>query len=175
MAKTGIMAVLGLCLAVSLPPLGANAQGLAGPYLAAIQADIRNDYEAAARFYPQALAADPKNPVLLRGTLTSFIAKGDVHGAAAIAQRIFEVLPGDQIAALVLAADAVRKGDFAATEKLLENDTLQLNNLLRGLLLGWSQMAQGKAVAAAEQFDRPEPGAGDTCAIQQGAGTGHGR
>ncbi|MFQ5624745.1 MAG: tetratricopeptide repeat protein [Paracoccaceae bacterium] len=152
MARRRVLPALGLLLAAFLVPGAAAAQGLAGPYLAAIEADARNDYAAAARFYPKALVADPGNPRLLRGTLTSFVAKGDVTGAAAIARRILEIAPHDQFAGLVLVADALHLEDYPKAEELLRNENVQMNELLRSLLLGWTLMAEGRATAAQERF-----------------------
>ena len=42
--------------------LPAGASSLSGAYLAAMQADFRNDYGDAALYFDRALALDPENP-----------------------------------------------------------------------------------------------------------------
>ena len=43
----------------------AASPSLSGAYLAAMQADFRNDYAAAADYYDRALATDPENVGLM--------------------------------------------------------------------------------------------------------------
>ncbi|MDA9789751.1 hypothetical protein N9B69_02035, partial [Amylibacter sp.] len=86
------------------------SQGLAGAYLAGNQANRDNNYDQAAKFYAQALARDPNNPYLLQNGLLAFVGKGDVDRAVAIAQKIASGQFGSQLANLVLASDAIKKG-----------------------------------------------------------------
>ena len=59
LALSGAVLTIGLTLAA--PPRLAAAASLSGAYLAAIQADIRNDYPVAADYYRRALFLDPDN------------------------------------------------------------------------------------------------------------------
>ncbi len=147
-------AVLALLIAgAALLPAAAGAQGLAGPYLAAMQADFRNDYAAAARYYARALARDPKNVGLMQDTVVARIAAGDLEEALALAGALAEAMPDNQIAGLVLGADALGRGDYAAAAKLLSAETLGLNPLLDGLVSGWIAVGREDFEAARARFD----------------------
>lgn len=148
-------AALALLLAGAalLPAGGAGAQGLAGPYLAAMQADFRNDYVAAAEHYARALARDPENVGLMQNALVARIAAGDFEAALALARDLVAAAPGDQIAALVLGADALGRGDYARAAELLSPETLGLNPLLDGLVSGWIAVGREDFEAAKARFD----------------------
>ncbi|HLS58588.1 MAG TPA: tetratricopeptide repeat protein [Paracoccaceae bacterium] len=147
-------AALTLLLAGSaVLPGGAGAQGLAGPYLAAILADFRNDYVAAAEHYARALARDPGNVGLMQNTLVSRIAAADFEGALALAADLAAAAPDNEIAGLVLGADALGRGDYEAAAELLSAETLGLNPLLDGLVSGWIAVGREDFEAAQARFD----------------------
>jgi tetratricopeptide (TPR) repeat protein len=129
------------------------SQGLAGAYLAGNQANRENNYDEAARFYAEALARDPNNPYLLQNALMSFVGKGDVSRAVAIATKVASGQFGSQLADLVLAADAIKKGDFSEAKAILEDGEDRFSPLMFGLLLGWVELGDGRMTAAVEQFD----------------------
>lgn len=64
-------------IAAALIPM-APLRGMAdaGAYLAARQAGGANDFASGARYFVQALASDPANPLLLESALTSYLALG---------------------------------------------------------------------------------------------------
>ncbi len=99
-----------LLAAAALP---AAASSLSGAYLAAMQADLRNDYAEAADYYDQALALDPANIGLLTNAVVGRVAMGDVAAARPLADRLDKADPGNQVAALVRLGDALGDGDFA--------------------------------------------------------------
>ena len=78
-------ALAALLAAVALP---AAASSLSGSYLAAMQADFRDDYVEAAAYYDQALALDPANVGLLTNAVVSRMAMGDVATARPLADRL---------------------------------------------------------------------------------------
>jgi len=57
------LATIALGSALILTAPTAQAQGLAGPYLAAVQASYRNDYVTAAQFFTEAVANASERPV----------------------------------------------------------------------------------------------------------------
>lgn len=87
-----------------------HAQGVAGPYLSARQAEARGDIGEAARLYAETLARDRDNEDVLERAMIHQIAAGLVPDGIALARRYEEVKPGHHLGVLALAADALRKG-----------------------------------------------------------------
>ncbi|MEO0912923.1 MAG: tetratricopeptide repeat protein [Pseudomonadota bacterium] len=143
------------CVAAGLLLGGAasHAQGLAGPYLAASQADLRNDYDAAAGFYAQALVRSPENRALLQNGLVAHIASARFDGAETIAARILAVEPSNQVGALMKLAIALKAGAYDSAEAIAGNDDFRLNPLFAGLLMGWIAVGEGDYDAATAAFD----------------------
>ncbi|EEB70363.1 tetratricopeptide TPR_2 [Ruegeria sp. R11] len=95
-------------LAAALPlPSIAQADGLAGSYLAARAATLDSDFEASADYYNRALVRDPQNPLLMEHVVFARLALGDVAGAAPVAARLWELGARSQVANIVMAADTV--------------------------------------------------------------------
>jgi len=137
-------------------PLGASlasAQGLAGPYLAAVQASYRNDYVTAAKFFSEAVMSDQDNTYLLQNAVMNNIVAGSFDRAVPLATRLSELDADRQIAGLVLIADAVAKEDFEAALGFLEDDSFGFNTLVKGLLSGWVKAGLGDIEAAQVSFD----------------------
>ncbi len=131
----------------------AGAQGLAGPYLAASQADFRNDYDAAAGYYAQALLRSPENRSLLQNGLVAHIAAGRLEGAETIAASLLEVEPSNQVGALMKLAIALETEAYDAAGAITANEEFRLNPLFAGLLEGWIDVGEGDFTAAKEAFD----------------------
>lgn len=151
-----IAVVMGVAVALSSTMEGgapAQAQGLAGAYLAGNQANRDNNYEQAARFYTEALARDPNNPYLLQNALLSFVAKGDVERSIAIARKIQGGQFASQLADLVVTAQAIREGDFSEAQAVLTDSADIFSPLLTGLLSGWVALGDGQMTVAADRFD----------------------
>jgi tetratricopeptide (TPR) repeat protein len=143
-------AVVAAALGAAVP---APASTLSGAYLAAMQADFRNDYAAAADYYDRALDADPGNVGLLVNAVVTRVALGDVPGARALADRLAERDPANQAAALVRLADALAAEDFAAAEAALAAPGEEANPLLSGLIAGWIEVGRDNFAGAQERFD----------------------
>ncbi len=145
-------AVLGLALLSAAP--AAHAASLAGPYLAAMQADFRNDYVAASRYYGRALAGDPNNIGLIQNAVVTNVAAGQIAAALALADRLDAAMPGNQVAALVRIADAFANEDYERAETLTEAAPAnELNTLLAGLVSGWAAVGDEAFPLALERFD----------------------
>ncbi|QHQ37022.1 tetratricopeptide repeat protein [Algicella marina] len=143
------------CVAATLT-LGvgtASAQGLAGPYLAATQADFRNDYEAAADFYSRILLHDPQNRAILQNALVAHIAAGRFDGAESVAARLLSAEPSNQVAGLMKLTIAIREGATGTAEAILRNPEFRFNELFSGLLLGWVAVSEGNFAKATEAFE----------------------
>lgn len=138
----------------SFAPLAAplGAETLAGSYLAATQADYNNDYVAAALYYGRALADDPENLSLLQSTLLAYLGEGDMKQALSIAGRMQKLNSKSQLAQLLVLADDIRKGDFAAANGIFKGGA-QFSPLLDGLVEGWVDVGMGRMTDALAQFD----------------------
>jgi tetratricopeptide (TPR) repeat protein len=146
----------GACLAAALgaAPNALPASSLSGAYLAAMQADFRNDYAAAADYYAKSLLADTDNVALLQNAVAVRTALGDVPGAAGLATQLVDALPENHLAALVVAADALAREQFdAAAAALDEAGDEVINPLLGGLLSGWIEVGRQDFAAAQKRFD----------------------
>jgi tetratricopeptide (TPR) repeat protein len=131
----------------------AAATGLSGAYLAAMQADFRNDYTEAAAYYDRALAIDPENVGLLINAVVSRVAMGDVTASRVLADRLEAADPGNQVAAIVRLSDFLAAGDFAAAAQVVDGAGEALNPLLAGLLAGWIAVGREDFDAAQARFD----------------------
>lgn len=143
-------AVLAAALAM---PSASAAQGLAGPYLAAMQADFRNDYAAASDYFMRAMRADPDNFALLQNAVVAHVAAGDLAEAVELADRLAEGMPENQVAAVVELAEALRAGDFESAAERAEAAGATLDPLLSGLLTGWIAVGREDFEAAVSRFD----------------------
>ena len=130
-----------------------NAEGLAGSYLAASQANFDNNYEEAARYYTRALVQDPENLGLMQNALLAILAKGDVDQGVAIARRMESLGAESQLAQLVLLAEDIRKGDFTKANEYFEKGN-EFSPLLDGLVQGWIFLGMGQMSDALARFDK---------------------
>jgi Flp pilus assembly protein TadD len=142
---------LAALLGASAMPVGAAS--LSGSYLAAMQADFRDDYVAAAGYYDEALALDPANVRLLTNATVTRVALGDLAAARPIADRLEAADPNNQVATLVLLGDTLAKGDFATASTMLTKAGSTVNPLLGGLLAGWIEVGREDFPAAQARFD----------------------
>ncbi len=111
--------VSGVALAAVMSANGASAEGIAGPYLAAKQAEARGDVAAAAQYFTEALALDSDNQPIMERAMIHDIAAGNVPAAIALARRLEAAQPGHHLGVLALAVDGLKKGEPEAVRKLL--------------------------------------------------------
>ncbi len=110
-----------------------------GNYLAGRHATTMRDFDAAAGYMSKALSEDPHNPVLLRQAYRLRIAKGDIAGSRALAERIVAADKAAPLANLGLVVEDAKAGRFAAAEKRLAGIPLQgLNSFFVPLLRAWT-------------------------------------
>ena len=131
----------------------AFAESFSGAYLAAVQADIRNDYVASSQYYSEALQRDPQNPLLLQSAMVAHVAAGNIDAAVAVARAMQQTEPDNQIIGLVLLADALSASDFATAKEILASEGYALNPLLADLAKGWVEIGLGNPDAANAQFE----------------------
>jgi tetratricopeptide (TPR) repeat protein len=144
------------CLAAGVALLGVSAKAIAamevdepptlsGSYLAARSADVARDIQAAAGFYGEALADDPKNPALVERVLILKLASGDVDQAFGPAEKLIEIDNGNPIARLALAMRSIKQKDYASVSASLATVAkAPLATLTIGLINAWIDFADGK-------------------------------
>ncbi|HJS87613.1 MAG TPA: tetratricopeptide repeat protein [Acetobacteraceae bacterium] len=118
--------------------------GVYGDFLRARFATARSDSATAAEEYLRALEQAPGQADLLRQAFhaSALSARPEATGLA-------RLLPGERDAQLYLAARAAQAGDWrdvAARARTLPHD--DLSEVLRPILLAWSEQAQGRSDAA---------------------------
>ncbi|HYR67486.1 MAG TPA: tetratricopeptide repeat protein [Reyranella sp.] len=101
-----------------IPPRGPQVAPipLSGRYLAARVAEQDHDYDTAADEIDRALAQTSDDPELVYAAFRLRMYAGRVDAAAELAPQVLATKPGDGFANLVLAAQAIKKGDYRAAE-----------------------------------------------------------
>lgn len=146
------VAFAGLAL-IGAPVPQARAQGIAGPYLAATQADLDNNYAPAADYYDIALRALPDSPVLLNNALIVNVIAGRLNRAVELADRLDSVEPGSELVGLVRLSDALAAEDFDAAIKVLSDEDTHLNALFSQIVEGWALVGKGDFDGGIAVFD----------------------
>lgn len=152
-ALTAALVMLALGTTVPAAQTQTQTQGIAGPYLAASQADLRNDYLAAAEYYDAALAKVPDNPALLNNALVVNIAAGRIDRALFLAERLQTLGSQGQIVALTRLADALHRDDFDAALVILRDEEDRMNSLFTRAVAGWALVGKGDFAGGQAVFD----------------------
>mgnify|MGYP006271753789 CR=1 FL=1 len=124
------------------------AQGVAGAYLSARQADRAGDVAAAAEFYERALRRDRENAALMERAVASMLAAGMLRDAAPIAADLVAAAPQHRIGNLALVAESFAEGRFDGALSRLRSTPEGFHPLVGGLLEAWA--ARGAGVGDAE-------------------------
>lgn len=126
----------------------------AGNYLAARQAHLLRDLEAAAEFYSEALRDDPDNLELKERAFTFLVGTGQVDDAVPLAEEIVEAEKSARLARLTLAMDALRRGQFTrARTQLRAGAQGPLADLSTAILTAWTFMGQKRTDEAVKTID----------------------
>ncbi|HRO15352.1 MAG TPA: tetratricopeptide repeat protein, partial [Paracoccus sp. (in: a-proteobacteria)] len=144
--------------ALSTPAMPAEPiPGLAGPYLAGRQAAGSNDFQAAARYFREAVARDPADPFLQDSALLTMISAGQTTEAAALAEKLMAQGDATELAVLVRRIELARQQDWAGVLRLLDERPSSPAGggvLLDGMMRGWALMGAGKASEAFAEFGK---------------------
>ncbi len=119
---------------------------LSGSYLAGQKAiaDLRTD--EAARYFNDAAQADWDNPVLVERAFVALAADGQISKAANMARHMLELDSGNQLAALVVATEALKARRYGAVYGQLETVPPEsFSGLTAGILRAWALVGEGKA------------------------------
>ena len=145
------LALVALTAAASLP---VRAENLSGAYLAARQADMSSDFSAYVEYGTRALALDPGNTDIMSSLLAAQVGLGNFDEAVAVARRLEQVAPEDQVAGMVLLAEAVNHEDWARVLEL-QGRGYSVGGLLDGMVTAWAELGAGRmsqALAVFEEF-----------------------
>ena len=131
----------------STPSHGAGnytPSGVFGEFLTGRFASAQSDPNTATEEFLKGLAARPDDPELLQQAFLAALMSGRSE-----AVQLARQLPDNQIAALLLADQDVRAGNWQAAEARLNALPRQgLTQLLQPLLLAWTQAGAGNSDAA---------------------------
>ncbi|GKY86934.1 tetratricopeptide repeat protein [Sinisalibacter aestuarii] len=148
-----LLRTLGLALALTGTSLPAAAQdGLAGAYLAARTADMSGDYRAVVEYGTRALARDPDNLGLMEGLIMAEMGLGEIAAAVPVARRLTGLEDHNQVAGLVLIADAMQREDWAVVEEMLDAGTT-VGLFLDQMIRAWTAIGEGQVNRAIGLFD----------------------
>ncbi|MGR3491187.1 MAG: tetratricopeptide repeat protein [Shimia sp.] len=142
MIAGGVMALTG----------AAHADGVAGYYLAARNADQAHDYRTAAALYGRALAADPSNTRLMELALSTRLSLGQVDKAAQLARQMAVHGGVSQAANMALIADLARPGTYKTLGDVMAQGTV-VGKSVDGLIRAWALLGEGRTDAAFEAFE----------------------
>ncbi len=138
------------------------AATLDGRYLAGRVAEQDHDYDTAADQMDAALALAPNDPDLIYAAFRMRMYAGRIDSAAQLAPAVLATRPGDGFANLVLAVQAIKKGDYKAAEQQLgrigaENQL----GVLRDYVMAWLKAGEKDFAAARSYLAKLKPAAGE--------------
>lgn len=141
-----------LALMAMISPAAANADSLAGAYLAGRAAAITGDHAQAAAYFDQALQFDPSNAFIISNSVFAHASLGEWEVAAQVAEGLPEGAEGRELVTLV---DFVR---YVAQDELQAAlDMIDAGNgpgpLADELTRAWLTFGQGDMSGAVETFE----------------------
>jgi len=135
------------------PAARASGKGF-GAFLAARQARKDGDIAAAARYFNEALEADPDNLWLLRRAFLLTVSEGDVEAALPLAERILEGDEAAPVANLTVAVHELKMGQFGKGESRISKANKRRGSmrLVGPLLRAWASFGNGDGAEAAQRL-----------------------
>ncbi len=143
----------GVIIAMAYSAAPAVAEVDMGAYLAGRQAATDNDFTRGARYFGQALEADPGNPLLLDSVIASYLALGAFDRAEDMARDIVRLGVTSQIADLTINVVDAKAGNWDGIFEALEAGRT-VGPLVDGLTQAWAHMGNGNIRRALAQFDQ---------------------
>ena len=126
-----------------------------GSYLAARQANLDRDPDAAATYYRAALKADQRNPELLELTFYSVLAYGEIDEAVRLAERLVQLDHNNRNAHLVLGVRSLKQKQWKdARAHFSQAMHGPVNDLTGTLLSAWSTFGANDVKGAIEAIDK---------------------
>ena len=126
-----------------------------GNYLAARQANLERDADAASVYYRAALRTDPRNPELLELAFYSVLADGDIDEASRLAERLVQLDRNNRNAHLVLGVKALKTKNYKEARQQFGQATRgPVTDLTATLLAAWSAAGANDSKGAIEAIDK---------------------
>ena len=138
-----IVLALGLSFFLGSTTALAAPDGVAGPYLAAQQAERRGDIAEAARLYTKTLARDRENVVLLERAMMHQIAAGRVSEGITLAKRLEASQPGHHLGVLALAAELLAKDEAGKARDLFTTEGAETGPFVAQIMNAWAAYDDG--------------------------------
>lgn len=144
---------------------GPETHGLAGPYLAARQAAIANDYRSAADYYLQAMTQDDTDPFLQDSALVALISAGEMERAGALAVTMTDQGRATELARLMQRTELARAGRWQDLVNAIDkapppstrDDVDEVapggNQLFDKMMRAWALLGAGNARQALSAFE----------------------
>jgi tetratricopeptide (TPR) repeat protein len=127
----------------------------AGSFLAARQANVDRDPDAAAAYYRAALRFDQRNVELLELTFYSVLADGDINEAVRLAGQLAQLDHNNRNAHLVLGVRALKLRQWREARSQFNQAAHGPVNDLIGTMLGaWASYGGGDARVAIDALDK---------------------
>lgn len=163
-------ALLGAACAIAMPvmavPVSAEtkapkqddvplASTLPGHYLSALQAGRNRDLINAARFYRNALKADPDNLQLLERSFILSLASGNIEQALAMSEILAKSkVKGRNLPYITLAIRALKEREYKEAQRHLDRiEDGRLGLLTKAMLTAWALQGAGKTDDAIKVLD----------------------
>ena len=126
-----------------------------GSYLAARQANLDRDPEAAATYYRAALKSDQRNTELLEQTFYSELASGEINEAVRLAERIVQFDHNNRNAHLVLGVRSLKQKQWKDARAHF-NQAMHgpVNDLTGTLLSAWTAFGANDVKGAVDTIDK---------------------
>ncbi|MDS9467092.1 tetratricopeptide repeat protein [Paracoccus sp. MBLB3053] len=140
-------------------------RGLAGPYLAARQAAIGNDYSNAANYYLQAMAQDDTDAFLQDSALVALISSGEMERAGALAVTMSDQGRATELARLMQRSElaraerwqdlvnAIDKTPDPSPNEGMDGQDSGGNQLLDKMIRAWALLGAGNARQSLSAFE----------------------
>jgi tetratricopeptide (TPR) repeat protein len=127
----------------------------AGNYLAARQANLDRDAEAASVYYRAALRTDQRNPELLEQAFYSLLADGEIDEAVRLADRVLQVDRNNRNAHLVLGIRSLKQKQYKdAKAQLAQAMQGPVTDLTAALLSAWTSFGANDTKGAIDTIDK---------------------
>jgi Flp pilus assembly protein TadD len=154
-AAAALWAIPGAMAAQSPSTHDASRLTPSGSYLAARQANLDRDPDAAATYYRAALKSDQRNPELLELTFYSVLAYGEINEAVRLAERLVQLDRNNRNAHLVLGVRSLKLKQWKDARAHFSQATHgPVNDLMGTLLSAWSAFGANDVKGAVDTIDK---------------------
>ncbi|MHA6266042.1 tetratricopeptide repeat protein [Aliiroseovarius sp. CAU 1755] len=136
----------------ALTATASQADNTAGSYLAARHADLAGDYPRVVEYGTRALAEDAERLDIIEGLVVAHTALGEIDKAIPFARRLAGLSPDNQLAGLVLLADAIQAENWNEATELL-NGKASIAPMIDAMISAWASLGEGRMSQALTIFD----------------------